>query len=413
MKATQKKGFTIVELVIVIAVIAILAAVLIPTFVNLINKANLSKDQQAVANMNKDLAMEDALDGFEYAGDAINALATYGFYGDKFDAFATGYHYAYDLEQNMMYLLDEAGEPVYPNDKAEKENLWGLYNNDKYDIITGITQYVALATINIESQFNAVDGVPSGTTIDLAGKVITVDPGDKTITLINGYVEASVSSKYTVDDANTTQLETKELVYNNSTSATNAYFASSTAVTLNFTAGDVTYEGCVFDMKSAFSVVGSSNVTFKNCTFISDNAGQWALTIGGTNEDCYKGTITVEDCSFQSGRGININPRTVNVSSTIIIKNCEFTTSNANKGAIQIAGIGNESISSTVIIEGNNFVSCPAAVTVSSSAPKATSVYENVTFTNNTLAEGVNKVIADGNDTTRDAVVTALNEKFK
>ena len=37
-----KKGFTIVELVVVIAVIAILAAVLIPTFVGLIQKANES-----------------------------------------------------------------------------------------------------------------------------------------------------------------------------------------------------------------------------------------------------------------------------------------------------------------------------------------------------------------------------------
>ena len=34
----SKKGFTIVELVIVIAVIAILAAVLIPTFSNLVKK---------------------------------------------------------------------------------------------------------------------------------------------------------------------------------------------------------------------------------------------------------------------------------------------------------------------------------------------------------------------------------------
>ena len=48
MKRTQKRGFTIVELVIVIAVIAILAAVLIPTFSSLISKANLSADMQAV-----------------------------------------------------------------------------------------------------------------------------------------------------------------------------------------------------------------------------------------------------------------------------------------------------------------------------------------------------------------------------
>ncbi len=40
MKTQRKKGFTMVELVIVIAVIAILAAVLIPTFVNLTKKAN-------------------------------------------------------------------------------------------------------------------------------------------------------------------------------------------------------------------------------------------------------------------------------------------------------------------------------------------------------------------------------------
>ena len=47
MKNTKKKGFTLVELVIVIAVIAILAAVLIPTFSNVIEKANQSKALQA------------------------------------------------------------------------------------------------------------------------------------------------------------------------------------------------------------------------------------------------------------------------------------------------------------------------------------------------------------------------------
>ncbi len=46
----NKKGFTIVELVIVIAVIAILAAVLIPTFSNVVNKANESKALQEVRN---------------------------------------------------------------------------------------------------------------------------------------------------------------------------------------------------------------------------------------------------------------------------------------------------------------------------------------------------------------------------
>ena len=48
MKRNNKKGFTIVELVIVIAVIAILSAVLIPTFGGITEKAqNSARDQEA------------------------------------------------------------------------------------------------------------------------------------------------------------------------------------------------------------------------------------------------------------------------------------------------------------------------------------------------------------------------------
>ena len=48
MKRNNKKGFTITELVIVIAVIAILAAVLIPTFSGVIDKAKKSAADQEV-----------------------------------------------------------------------------------------------------------------------------------------------------------------------------------------------------------------------------------------------------------------------------------------------------------------------------------------------------------------------------
>ncbi len=51
MKTHRKKGFTIVELVIVIAVIAILAAVLIPTFTGVIKSAKESKALQAARNL--------------------------------------------------------------------------------------------------------------------------------------------------------------------------------------------------------------------------------------------------------------------------------------------------------------------------------------------------------------------------
>ena len=67
MKKLNKKGFTIVELVIVIAVIGILSAVLIPTFSNLTEKANESAAIQEATNEYKTFLAENAADSEEMA----------------------------------------------------------------------------------------------------------------------------------------------------------------------------------------------------------------------------------------------------------------------------------------------------------------------------------------------------------
>ena len=63
MKKLNKKGFTIVELVIVIAVIAILAAVLIPTFSGVVEKANQSAALQEARNEYTKVMADDLADG--------------------------------------------------------------------------------------------------------------------------------------------------------------------------------------------------------------------------------------------------------------------------------------------------------------------------------------------------------------
>lgn len=71
MKRNNKKGFTIVELVIVIAVIAILSAVLIPTFGGIIDDANeTSRDQKAKNTLTE--LMIDATT--EQLGSGLNGL---------------------------------------------------------------------------------------------------------------------------------------------------------------------------------------------------------------------------------------------------------------------------------------------------------------------------------------------------
>ena len=126
-KRNNKKGFTIVELVIVIAVIAILAAVLIPTFAGIIKKAQLSSDQQAVRNMNVALAASGDLEGINAV---IDALAENGFNSEKaLIPVSKGYKFMWSAAANCIVLLDETGAVVYPADiEYANDEIFEIYN---------------------------------------------------------------------------------------------------------------------------------------------------------------------------------------------------------------------------------------------------------------------------------------------
>ena len=66
MKRNNKKGFTIVELVIVIAVIAILSAVLIPTFGGIVEKAEDSANKQNARNEYTEYLVEHPTADIDY-----------------------------------------------------------------------------------------------------------------------------------------------------------------------------------------------------------------------------------------------------------------------------------------------------------------------------------------------------------
>ncbi len=132
MKRNGKRGFTIVELVVVIAVVAILAAVLIPTFASVIKKANVSNDVVLVKELNDGLKMEEVGGKKnDTMTDALNVAREYGFEVEKLTPRSSG-EILWDSVNNRFVLLDENSGVVYQDESktlSSGANLWKIVNN--------------------------------------------------------------------------------------------------------------------------------------------------------------------------------------------------------------------------------------------------------------------------------------------
>ena len=95
MRKQNRKGFTIIELVIVIAVIAILAGVLIPTFASVVKKADDSAILQEVTAARTIILSEEN-------GQMDKEKTYYFIYKDATDADAVAKWFVYDHEGGKL-----------------------------------------------------------------------------------------------------------------------------------------------------------------------------------------------------------------------------------------------------------------------------------------------------------------------
>ena len=143
----NRKGFTIVELVIVIAVIAILAAVLIPTFTTVTKNAKISAAQSQAKN---GLDQIIALTGGQMSEGSLFVVDDSGdSKGDYWFAFTKN-----ALKQvNLKNEKNKAEDPTYPVNTAAANSL-GYYrvyvSADCFQLNEGKTAFTtdALASIN-------------------------------------------------------------------------------------------------------------------------------------------------------------------------------------------------------------------------------------------------------------------------
>ena len=129
MKNTNKKGFTIVELVIVIAVIAILAAVLIPTFASIIKKANQSADIQAVRQMNVALAADGAVVPTTQ-GRLFEVLGDMGMDAEDYKPLYSGRYFFWDKGINQVLYVDADAKTVLFPENVTPTSKWYSLSGD-------------------------------------------------------------------------------------------------------------------------------------------------------------------------------------------------------------------------------------------------------------------------------------------
>lgn len=208
----RRKGFTLVELVIVIAVIVILAAVLIPTFSGVIEKANNVRAFSNVTNMNEILELEEITNGKNKTMyDAALVLEEKGYNIEKLTS-SKGYIYVWNSKENRVAALNKDYKLVFPQGEeikdSNKENYFVVAKTEEeinklYEL--GYSVYLKesadIATINATQGFDA--GKNTNVTAvnytggDTAKSVITrtnfTTKKNKTITLTINAEKDSVS----------------------------------------------------------------------------------------------------------------------------------------------------------------------------------------------------------------------------
>lgn len=201
-KQTARRGFTITELVIVIVVIAILAAVLIPTFASLIKKANQSADIQAARQMDVALQADSAAKKPEALEAVIDILEKAGFDAEgSLKPITKNHKFYWHKTYNVIVLANEeeaATVILYP---AKNKDLVNNFAADKaltgdaqvlFDLEKGFRQYVDVTVDSAEAAENALSNGQSTTlTEDIIlskpvaipeGETTTLDLGGKTMT---------------------------------------------------------------------------------------------------------------------------------------------------------------------------------------------------------------------------------------
>lgn len=306
MKKTNKKGFTIVELVIVIAIVAILAAVLIPTFSSIINKANQSSDIQAVRQMNMALAAESVENTPSNIEAVIRILAAAGYNAeDKLIPVSTGHSFYWYKTYNLIVLVKGTNELIYPKDNE------AVVSRIKEDIAKTDAEKVLYNLEEGEQYLPDIDEddsvIPPGTPI----------PGNTGVDDIKTLFEAggvytlngniTITEPISIANGLIINLNTHTVTFENTGS-----LSCKSEVTINGEGNIISYnfsDGCITVAEGANLSLSDTNLTLQGAFGVYNEGGTVSIS-GGVFTVCESnsyntllcnesGTMTVEGTTFK------------------------------------------------------------------------------------------------------------------
>ena len=375
-KQNKKRGFTIVELTIVVSVIAILSAVLIPTFAGIIKRSKISSDEQAVRNMNTVIAtiVEDDID----YNDIADALDEAGYNVlNKNDAWNPLYKdfSAYWLKDKNAIVLVEDDKIVYPGyltEVALDENAIPLKSSNYVATSNATTADAVVA--DIKAAINNGNSITLTETVDLSEMKsiiiseedeITVDLGGNTLTTgdramgngstfyaFDSYGDLTIKNAkieargVQVQDGGTLTLENVEVTAQDKDGGSAIYVWEGGKAIINGgtytnsqpnpSATDVT--------AGATTVISYGDLTINGGTFTS-NAGAYAICVHG-------GTASINNATVTGARG---GIAVEGDDTTVTITNCTVTsnwTADASCYALYVGG-GNVTATNSTFTSAN------------------------------------------------------------
>ena len=261
----SKKGFTLVELLVVIAILAILATVAVVGYTSFIEKANISADQQAVTQMNNALKAENIVDKFENIYEVQAFLLTCDLDIDGYRPLRKDTFFFWDKSENTIVYTDKNYKVTYPENQ--------LNNTDRSDWFT------LSGEIREEAYPDAVEGV------------YTISTPEQLYKLANDYnggnIEIVIAGDINMMGASLGFKPTGDFTLRAEDSVTISHIAQtdiSIKISKNNVGENVKYGG---GLVSEATLEGTSikfeNITLENCIFGSTTQSAVGGFVGKSN----------------------------------------------------------------------------------------------------------------------------------